>query len=32
MLVNQAMRQFTWWTGETVDRGVFEAAAKGQLL
>jgi shikimate 5-dehydrogenase len=31
MLVSQAMRQFTWWTGETVDRMVFEAAAAGVL-
>jgi 3-dehydroquinate dehydratase/shikimate dehydrogenase len=28
MLVAQARRQFAWWTGRDVERGVFEAAAR----
>jgi shikimate 5-dehydrogenase len=31
MLVSQAMRQFTWWTGASVHRGVFETAANRVL-
>jgi 3-dehydroquinate dehydratase/shikimate dehydrogenase len=31
MLVEQARRQFLWWTGVAVDRAVFEAAARAAL-